>query len=75
MKYYYEKSNILDSDRNITYDKVFKMSDDELSYLDSFYPYLISQIQQNELSTVFMKSDLFTNNFMSVFTQRILKNW
>ena len=51
-----------------------KMSDEELAYLDSFYPYLISQIHQNELSTVFLKSDLFTNNFMSVFTQRILKN-
>ncbi|MCD6397737.1 MAG: peptidylprolyl isomerase [Spirochaetaceae bacterium] len=51
-----------------------KMSEEELSYLDSFYPYLISQIQQNELSTVFLKSDLFTNNFMSVFTQRILQN-
>ncbi len=38
------------------------MSEEELSYLDSFYPYLFNQIQQIELSSTFMKSDLFTNN-------------
>jgi len=49
-----------------------QMSEEELSYLDSFYPYLLTQIQQVELSSTFLKSDLFTNNFMSVFSKNIL---
>jgi len=48
------------------------MSEEELSYLDSFYPYLLTQIQQIELSSTFLKSDLFTNNFISVFSKNIL---
>ena len=44
MKYYYEKSNILDSDRNITYDKVFKMSDDELlEWIESVRQYFVDE--------------------------------
>jgi SurA-like protein/PPIC-type peptidyl-prolyl cis-trans isomerase-like protein len=50
------------------------MSEDELSYLDSFYPYLYSQIQQIELNSTFLKSELFTNNFITVFSQKILAN-
>ena len=51
-----------------------QMSEEELSYLDSFYPYLLTQIQQIELSSTFLKSDLFTNNFISVFSKNILAN-
>ncbi len=51
-----------------------QMSEDELSYLDSFYPYLLTQIQQIELSSTFLKSELFTNNFISVFSKKILSN-
>ena len=44
MKYYYEKSSILDSDRNITYDKVFKMSDDELlEWIESVRQYFVDE--------------------------------
>ncbi len=51
-----------------------QMSEEELSYLDSFYPYLLTQIQQIELSSTFLKSELFTNNFISVFSKKILAN-
>lgn len=51
-----------------------QMSEDELSYLDSFYPYLLTQIQQVELSSTFLRSELFTNNFISVFSKKILSN-
>ncbi len=51
-----------------------RMSEEELSYLDSFYPYLLTQIQQIELSSTFLKSELFTNNFISVFSKKILAN-
>ena len=44
MKYYHEKSGILDSDRNITYDKVFKMSDDELiEWIESVRQYFVDE--------------------------------
>ncbi len=51
-----------------------KMTEEELSYMDSFYPYLVNQIQQIELNASFLKSDLLTNNFMSVFSQYIMAN-
>ena len=44
MKYYYEKSGILDSDRNITYDEVFRMDDDELTgWIDSVRKYFVDE--------------------------------
>ncbi len=51
-----------------------EMSEEELSYMDSFYPYLVNQIQQIELNSTFLGSDLLTNNFMSIFSQYILAN-
>ncbi len=51
-----------------------KNTQEDLAYLDSFYPYLLKQIQQIELSSTFTKSDLFVNNFISVFSTKILKN-
>lgn len=51
-----------------------KMTEEELSYMDSFYPYLVNQIQQIELNSTFLDSDLLTNNFMSIFSQYIMAN-
>lgn len=51
-----------------------QISEEKLSYLDSFYPYLLNQVQQIELSSIFLKSELFTNNFISVFSKQILGN-
>ena len=51
-----------------------EMSEDDLSYMDSFYPYLVDQIQQMELNSTFLDSDLLTNNFMSIFSQYIMAN-
>ncbi|MDA3941252.1 MAG: SurA N-terminal domain-containing protein [Spirochaetia bacterium] len=51
-----------------------QITQEELSYLDSYYPYLLNQNQQIELSSTFVRSDLFTNNFISVFSNKILTN-
>ncbi len=51
-----------------------KTPEEELAYMDSFYPYLVNQIQQMELNSTFLNSELLTNNFMSVFTKYILAN-
>lgn len=51
-----------------------EMTEEELSYMDSFYPYLVDQIQQIELNSTFLNSDLLTNNFMSIFSQYIMAN-
>jgi hypothetical protein len=51
-----------------------EVTEEDLVYLDSFYPYLVDQIQQQELNSVFTNSELFTNNFISVFSQKILAN-
>ncbi|MCF6335118.1 MAG: hypothetical protein L3J12_05210, partial [Spirochaetales bacterium] len=51
-----------------------KTSKEEMGYMDSFYPYLVNQIQQMELNSTFLNSELLTNNFMSVFTKYILAN-
>lgn len=51
-----------------------EMTEEELSYMDSFYPYLVNQIQQIELNSIFLDSDLLTNNFINIFSQYIMAN-
>lgn len=51
-----------------------KVTEEELSYMDAFYPYLVNQIQQAELNSTFLDSDLLTNNFISIFSQYIMSN-
>ncbi len=44
MKYYYEKSGLLDSSINITYHEVFNMSDDELvKWIDDVREYVVKE--------------------------------
>ena len=44
MKYYYEKSGILDSEVNITYDKLFRKTDVELDeWIEEVRQYIIKE--------------------------------
>ncbi len=44
----------------------------ELSFIDSYYTYLVSQFRQDELFQMFLNSDKLKNNFLSVFSKNIL---
>ena len=44
MKYYYEKSGLLDAEINITYHEVFQKNDEELSeWIDSVRQYIVNE--------------------------------
>ncbi len=46
---------------------------DKLSFIDTYYSYLVNQYRQDALYKMFLSSDLLKNNFLSVFSKRILK--
>ena len=50
-----------------------EVASDELSYLDAYYSYLVDQFRQQELYNKFLSSDKLKNNFLSVFSQKILR--
>ncbi len=44
-----------------------------LSFIDTYYSYLVNQIRQDALYKMFLTSDKLKNNFLSVFSKRILR--
>lgn len=46
---------------------------DELAYLDAYYAYLVDQFRQESLYRKFLSSDKLKNNFLSVFSQQVLR--
>ena len=49
------------------------VSGDELAYLDAYYAYLVDQFRQESLYRKFLDSDKLKNNFLPVFSEKVLR--
>lgn len=49
------------------------VSGDELAYLDAYYAYLVDQFRQESLYRKFLSSDKLKNNFLPVFSEKVLR--
>ncbi len=50
-----------------------EVASSDMSYLDAYYSYLVDQFRQQELYNKFLSSDKLKNNFLPVFSQKILR--
>lgn len=50
-----------------------KVKKEDLAYIDAYYSYLVDQFRQEELYRMFLSSDKLKNNFLAVFSEKILR--